>query len=59
MTKKELIDKLKDIPGDTEIYYKDMNFGGIDSKADNDCIEYSIIHGNILLINSIYWEPVD
>lgn len=58
MTKKEMLDKIKDAPDDAEIYYRDMNFGDIGNKVECDWIKYDN-DNNIIVVDSEYWDEVD
>lgn len=58
MTYKEFKDYVEGlgVTDDTELYYKDMNFGD----KDGELTKYDLsLFNNILLFASIYWEPCD
>ena len=58
MTKKEMLAIIKDAPDDTEIFYNDMNFTGVDSPVEDWWLKYNK-EENIIVVNSIPWEPCD
>lgn len=56
ITVNELIEILRTWPPDTEIWYKDENFGG---KSEPLTKRDVTLETNIALIRSPYWDEVD
>lgn len=58
MTTAELIAILAVVPADTEVLYKDMNFGGLYSVCGPSTWEFEYKDGKFLM-PSAYWDEVD